>query len=599
MGLQGYREPAAAQIASGLDKFMKNYFGMKTAMEQHYDAKVDSMMQAINSGLANPTNADLEKVQKWMQRSGKYSWVRTEAPNAHEKWAQQQAAYETAQQQQMQTAARVAGAAAMLQDIPGMPAQRGVDPAMQSLLTQGPPGGMPAAPQGPQPAAPAPPGFMARLGQRFGIGRPPVSAESPTGQYLRSLVESAQGGAPMNPQNVAQAGRIFQSKRTLEENLGIPLEKMSMQQQMALMQLADLARQGNPKAIETAVRSGLMKDLPIDSLVHIFSRIAPGASPEEINSQAGQAALWAQFGMPFLQHKMQWASSMMPRFLNNQLGLDPMKASLAYVEASLQGQSIPGLKPTMTFEELKQETDAMRPLMENNPELPTTVISAWANARLSGDKAGRARIESLIAKSPTKGQTEQYWKRAGFVQDTNRINADIKLRQQDVNVHILDAALNAMGQERGEIEKQLGSDDQSIRAAAVKRLNNLDLKGSRIAIPIPDPLHPGQYVMHRVTDPTTLRGATTWWEQNARMTNVPPHLETPPSIQIQNQNQPPGPPPPHQEYQNLMDAAAQRWLHMQPGAGMGLGNLPSPQQQQMFQIMDFLNRGQQQDQQEE
>lgn len=506
-GTTGVQPSAVGQIAEGLDKFMKSYFGSKTAVQEHYKQKFTDAVSGIREGLYNPQTVDYEEIMKWGKKAGLP--LRTEAPTPQEtQYHEQQKAYDSAMASQNSLPANVMNAAAQPSPVPGM-GQMGVNPGMQSLLMQGAPGVQVGPPQAPPPQAQ--PGFLDKLKGMVGMSqaqRAPVSMQSPTGQYLQALAQASQAGAPMNPTNVAQQGRISQMMANMEEKSGIPLKQAGMNTQRQLLQLGEQARMGDPQAIDMAVRSGIMKNVGIDEIASLFSHTAPpGTPPEEIYGQAGKMALFGHFGLPMMTKMQEWAKDLMPRFVGQP---DPAAASRSYVQSMMNGTQ-PTAKPGRTMEEMKTYNDSLESVMKHYPTLPVAYANALNMATLVGDNEGRSKIMEAIGKLPRDGtiKANEFNQTHGLAEWTAKSKMALDVNQLQLNV--IDTALKAQGQEGAEIGKMLDSKDDVVRASGIERMKNLDWKGSMIKIPIPNPSDPAHPFMYPVKDPTRVVGDSAGW----------------------------------------------------------------------------------------
>lgn len=531
-GTQGFQQNPAAQIADGLNKFMTSYFGSKDALQQHYSEKASKALTMIQQGLVSPKNADMEKIMGWMKKA---DWpVRTEAPTPQEaQFLQQQDQYDRAQQQLSQTPPS---------DMPTSAASLGAAPSsMQQMLMQEPPQPPPQAP---------PPGFLDRLKGMVGMSqaqRAPTSIQSPTGQYLQALAQASQAGAPMNPANIQASGnlsqtqgRISQLMANIEEKTGVPLHQAGANAQGALLNLAAKARTGDPQAIDMAVRSGVMKNVGIDEIASIYSHVAPpGTDPQEIYAQAGKTALFAHVGLPMMKMQQEWAEKLVPRFASSP---DPVAASRAYVQASVDGQT-PPVRPGMTMEELKTQNDAMEGLLKAYPTMPMSYVNAWNIAKLTGDTSAQSKIAGLMSKLPRDGtiKNTEFQQTHSLAEFTAK--SDVALKTNQLQLSIIDTALKAAGQEGEEIKMELNSKDSEVQARGFERLKNLDLKESQIKIPVPNPSDPSHPLLYQVKDPVQVVGQATGWLGRNLLGRTETHLAPITAPNVPNQSPPSFPPP--------------------------------------------------------
>ncbi len=584
-GTQGFQQSTAQQVSEGVNKFMQNYFATKTGLQEHYKAKFTDAMQNIQSGLLNPSNADLEKIMKWGQKADLP--LRTEAPNAHEKWAAQQAAYEVQQGQQAQAAQNVAGAASQPM-LPGIDSSgpQGMSGAMQSMLTGG---GLPQqqAPQGAQPPVQGP-----SLMQRMGLSRPPVSMESPAAQQLQQYAQAAQSLAPMNPKNMmekAQEGDLDHAFKVLSGNFrnttGMDMMQMGADKEKMLLQQFKKATGGDSQATELMVRSGLFKEMSLDGMDALIRRTHPELDEGEARGLAGKITFMNQVGLPYAQHRAEAISKLTPRFADNPLGMPAGKAAQAYFDASMNGQESP-IQPGLTTEEFKQTTDGLESMAKMYPTASVSQLNALRMGLMSGDTGLTRKAQQSIMQTPRDGTIAfQQWQQTHNMEQ-GRINMDMGIRQDSQSLDIARAAMSELGDQGKALQARIDkpSSDQDL-AAALREMKNLVTKKGQIALPVKG--KDGRSFMMPIQDPAIIEGALDHyaskligWER--------PHMAPAAGATTPGQKAGPG----------LSTSGAPRWIpDMQlPGqdpknVGSPMPNLPAQSTDWMKVLDQYISQG--------
>lgn len=391
----------AGQVALAAGQLLQGAANMKQAQQAHYKQKYDDAVQGIATGtLINP---DYTEIMKWGQKAGlpMKADVTPADVAAHSKTAQD-AAY--AQQQQAQQASQVESG------LPGNPAMAQMASMAQTNL-----------PPGVSPPPSAAPGFMSRLGQgvnhMFGgnAGRPPVSMDSPMGQFLQSVSKASQGNGV-----VEQLARANEDAN-LQHHLTMATKKLGLQDTKNGMQLTgeifQKMLQGDPNSTEILFKTGHIKDMPIDTLEGAISRAEPNSSLSEVRAKAGQIMLFMQTDGPKLRAQMgDLTKELLPHFDSN-----PAK-----VMAFLQDPTDPNNQPHMSVEESKQYSDSMKTILDNRIGVPVQLVGQYASAKLSGkNDLADSILKTIDLHYPAANAVEAADKKTGRNLEAGRLQNDI------------------------------------------------------------------------------------------------------------------------------------------------------------------------------
>ncbi len=397
--------------------------------------------------------------------------------------------------------------------------------------------------------------LIQRLKGMVGMG-PQVSTDSPAGQWLQQYAQAAYGGGQGNPANVAQAGRISQLKSNLEEHHQIPLEQMDLQTKQQLQQVAQGALSNDPNSIRQLARWGVLKNVPADELAATIQDMSPGAPTgdvwnkagwlkglsgdelaatiqaekppgtptEDIWKEAGQMQMWGQFGMPLLQHKLALAKDLLPRFAGVAAsGRDPNAAAMDYVESMFSGKQ-PKDTPNLTMEELKQQSDAMDPMIRANPTTPTPILSMYNLAKLTGNKELEGQLGQLIGKQPRNGTLDEQQRTRQFGLDRFKTESEVQNARDQISLSTIDQIAKLGGSEiKGDIDVLNNKDSQNeAKQAALSHIAGVTQKMGQIQVPIPHRTDKDGKPLMFTMDPLTVQGNLNWLQK--KWINPMPYL---------------------------------------------------------------------------
>lgn len=365
-GTMPYATNPAADLVGGINSFVQNFVGMKQAREQSYKTKFMEGIQQKMLGLP----VDDEKLMQYAQKGGLN--LKTTAPTPEE------LAYQNQQKQVSQG------------DGNAMAAMVGPGGQMQPPGGQPPPMAPPQQPGGMR-------GMLAGVQRGMGMGQPPVSMNSPTGQWLQQLTDAVKMGGGL-PGQIAQREHMSTLEDKLKEK-GIDLSSMTMDQQKNMLMVAKAGMTGDPQALEMMSRSGVWKDMPGDEISRMLTMASPEMDPSQVRQQTGKMMLWLQGGGPQMQIKMlDMAKDMAPRF-----GGD-MQATLQYLNNPAAATQQPGFTPT-EFEQLSNAVDKLHNI---SPTAPPNLLMYGGLAAVTGKKDVLDRVMTTLSDHyPTSGDIAQ------------------------------------------------------------------------------------------------------------------------------------------------------------------------------------------------
>lgn len=366
-GAQGglpYAPNPLAGAAQGITSFVNNYLAEQEAVQQNAHSKFMQGVQASMLGI--PVD------QKQILKSARIAGI----PIRTEPYTPEEKQYKLQKSQQDQAW--------------GQMMQGGMTPGVMQQASQ--------LAAGPIPTAPAPlqqPGFFGRLGQAFGIGRPPVSTDSPGGDWLRNLSAAAQVGGGL-PGQVARQGETSNLQQALQRK-GFDVSNM-------LMNITSKAYQGDPNAMEMLSRSGIFKELPGDDIARAMSMAHPDADPSLIKQRTGEMLLWLEGGGPQMRtYMMGLAKDMVPRFTNQP---NPLGSALQYAMNPFDPNSP---QPQRTVEETEKLGSTFGKLHDAYPSAPANLLwQATEASEVPGNDALKNKIfDTLSEHFKSSGEVQQ------------------------------------------------------------------------------------------------------------------------------------------------------------------------------------------------
>lgn len=368
-----FQQPIGSQVAQGIDAFVTNYIAAKDARQAKFRQKFFDSLQLIQAGLGS--RIDLETVAKYAKKGN--IPLNFDEPSPQEIDRQKMVNdKENAMQLALQGGA-----------LPGLPP--GTDQMAMNAATQ-------PVPQ----AAPAQqPGFWQRA--MNAIRPQPVSPASPGMDWLKQYGAATAPYGGLTPQVAEQEGQLTQLSRNIRGMMGTT----QTLQQGQLQKLLGIAKEAtNPdspmqgQAIEMLVRSGMMKDLPIDEITTATRYANPGLTNSDIKQRAGSLYMWTKMGGPQLRIQMlKMAQDLAPEFGNS------IEMAQRYLfDIFNRGQS--DVRPAWSPEQYEKLMQGTTKLFDAYPTAPANLVGATAMAAVTPNgQAAHAKMMEVLSAYPRSG----------------------------------------------------------------------------------------------------------------------------------------------------------------------------------------------------